>query len=157
MSTLATGPRTPDGKARSSKNATRHGLLSRELLQSDEKLAHLQGLSERLRAQLEPVGELELLLVERVVSCVWRLRRALRIESELVERDRWSVGADEGAALVWIRRRDTLATLNRYEVTLERSMYRALHELERLQAARRGERVSLPAVLDVDVSGQGER
>ena len=47
---------------------------------------------------------------------------------------------------------DTLTKLSRYEVAIERSMYRALHELQRLQAARQGRDVAPPAVLDVEVS-----
>ena len=37
---------------------------------------------------------------------------------------------------------------------LVRSIYKALHELERLQARRRGEQVPPPLALDVDVSGE---
>ena len=40
------------------------------------------------------------------------------------------------------------------ESTLERSLYKALHELRRLQAARRADGNALPPVaIDVDVSG----
>lgn len=39
---------------------------------------------------------------------------------------------------------------------LERGIYKALHELERLQAKRNGENVPLPIALDVDVSGEKE-
>jgi len=52
-----------------------------------------------------------------------------------------------------LSRRTTWEKLTRYEVALERSMYRSLHELERRQAARRGARVIPPAVLDVTLSG----
>lgn len=48
---------------------------------------------------------------------------------------------------------DAFDKLSRYETRIERSLYRALHELQRLQALRRGEPVSSPAVVDVDVSG----
>jgi hypothetical protein len=156
--TLATGPKTREGKAASAKNATKHGLLSRDLLLRDERASHLWSLSERLTVELRPVGELELLLVERVISCVWRLRRALRVEVEVLEDGRSSVltGDDQGLASAWARKRDTLTNLNRYEVTLERALYRALHELERQQARRRGEAVSVPAVLEVSV-GESER
>ena len=41
--------------------------------------------------------------------------------------------------------------VSRYESNLERSLYRALHELQRLQADR-GARASAPPALDVDVS-----
>ena len=47
---------------------------------------------------------------------------------------------------------NTLANLGRYEGRIDRSLYRALHELQRLQAARCGEDVPPPAVLDVQVS-----
>ena len=40
------------------------------------------------------------------------------------------------------------------ETTLERSLYNALHELQRLQAARRADgNTLLPVAIDVDVSG----
>lgn len=47
---------------------------------------------------------------------------------------------------------NALTKLSRYETALERGLYRALHELQRLQAARAGLAVSAPAVLDVNVS-----
>jgi hypothetical protein len=43
------------------------------------------------------------------------------------------------------------ANLSRYEVALSRSLLRNLHELQRLQAVRAGERVPAPAVVDVDI------
>lgn len=46
----------------------------------------------------------------------------------------------------------TLDKVARYETSLERSLFRTLHELERIQAARAGEHVPLPAVADVSVS-----
>ena len=51
---------------------------------------------------------------------------------------------------------DTLTKLSRYEVAIERSTYKALHELQRLQATRAGHAVSAPAVLDVNVSALTE-
>jgi hypothetical protein len=46
-----------------------------------------------------------------------------------------------------------LDKLTRYEAHLSRQLAQALHELQRLQAARSGEPVTPPAVLDVTVSG----
>jgi hypothetical protein len=49
---------------------------------------------------------------------------------------------------------NAFSKLSRYEATIERSLYRALHELQRLQAARRVEgSVTPPAALEIDVSG----
>jgi hypothetical protein len=46
--------------------------------------------------------------------------------------------------------------VNRYETTLERSLFRALHELERRQAARDGQTVPLPVAVDVNLSSPAE-
>jgi len=46
----------------------------------------------------------------------------------------------------------TLEKLSRYETTLERSLFKALHELERRQAARDGQTVPLPVAVDVNLS-----
>ncbi len=51
--------------------------------------------------------------------------------------------------------REKMGVLSRYETTLERSLYKALHELQRLQAARDGGFVPAPAVADVEVSFSG--
>jgi hypothetical protein len=49
---------------------------------------------------------------------------------------------------------NAFSKLSRYETAIERSLYKALHELQRLQAARRAEdNVSPPLAVDVDVSG----
>lgn len=42
---------------------------------------------------------------------------------------------------------------SRYETALVRNLYRALHELQRFQAARAGKPVLPPVAVDVDVSG----
>jgi len=59
--------------------------------------------------------------------------------------------------IYWAMIRDSnsgnlLERLRRYEVTLERSLFSTLHELERFQARRAGEQTSAPAILDVHVN-----
>jgi len=71
----STGPKTPEGKAAVRYNAMRHGLLSTDLLLPGEDEATLKELSDHLRDQLQPAGELERLLVDRIISSAWRLRR----------------------------------------------------------------------------------
>ena len=69
------GPRTARGKEISSKNSTRHGILSASPvigLESEEDWeAHLEG----MRASLKPVGHHEELLVRRAASSMWRRDR----------------------------------------------------------------------------------
>ena len=51
---------------------------------------------------------------------------------------------------------ETLTRLLRYETTIERQLYRALHELQRLQAARAGHPVPAPVAVDVEVGVSSE-
>ena len=46
---------------------------------------------------------------------------------------------------------DLFSKLARYEASVERSLYKAVHELQRLQAARTGGKVVAPVALDVNV------
>ncbi len=93
----STGPRTPEGKAAVRHNAVRHGLLAEEVLIAGEDEAAFADLGERLRDELQPVGELESMLVDRIIGTSWRLRRIGRVEAsifawehytELLERNR---------------------------------------------------------------------
>lgn len=152
----STGPKTPKGKAVVALNAIKHGLLSRHVLLADEDEAALVELGKRLRTHLQPVGEFEVLLVDRMVTAAWRLRRVLAIETSLFE-----VYRSEGVPpskpvslgdVIRYDHGDRLTRVLRYETALERSLYKALHELQRLQAARAGVPVPLPAAADVDVA-----
>jgi len=69
------GPKTQEEKAVVCLNALGHGLLSREVLLPGEDKDVLRELDERLRDGLQPVGDLENLLVDRIVCLAWRLRR----------------------------------------------------------------------------------
>jgi hypothetical protein len=150
----STGPRTPAGKAAVGRNNMKHGILSREILVNGENDADLVGFGKRLRAQLAPVGELELLLADRIVSNAWRLRRAAGLETALfnVKRHEGTVLKD---VLSWKSDQERLQLISRYETTLERSLYKALHELQRLQAGRAGQAVPLPEAVDVNVTVTG--
>jgi hypothetical protein len=49
---------------------------------------------------------------------------------------------------------DAFSNLSRYETAIERGLYKALHELQRLQAARAAAgSVPPPMAVDVDISG----
>ena len=89
----STGPRTRAGKAVVGLNNMKHGILSREVLVQGESEADLVRFGKRLRAQLAPVGELELLLADRIVSNAWRLRRAAGIEAALLNTKRGGPGS----------------------------------------------------------------
>jgi hypothetical protein len=165
----STGPKTPEGKAGVRYNAQKHGLLAKEILLPEENEEALRELDERLRAELRPEGEMEDLLVEQIVATQWRLRRLRRVETGVFDWELYGAHSDTHPwthpgttettmlGLSFIRdANDTNAfsKLSRYETAIERSLYKALHELQRLQAARRAEgNVPPPVAVDVGVSG----
>jgi hypothetical protein len=70
------GPKTPEGKARSARNALRHGLCAqRFVVLGDEDLAAFEALEAALMAELAPQGALQAVLARRIVAATWRLER----------------------------------------------------------------------------------
>jgi hypothetical protein len=137
------------------RNAVQHGLLSRQAVIQGESEAELVELGKRLRGQLAPLGELELLLVDHIVSTAWRLRRVISLETLLFDTERGDSSAYYGA-LAYKIDRDKLQLLSRYELTLERSLFRAPHELQRLQAERQGQPVPVDLTVDVTTDAGSE-
>lgn len=168
----STGPRTVEGLARSSMNGLRHGLLSGRALVPGEDPEELAALRAALFEDLAPVGALEELLADRVVSVAWRLRRVGEVDAGLARyrlgrvcsssraslraldsRPDFAGGEEVLAGEAWVEdtNADGWGRLSRYEAGLDRALFRALHELERRQRARAGEPVPVPAVLEVEV------
>ena len=81
----STGPKTPEGRAVSKMNALKHGIFSKEVLvrglNIKESSRELEELYERFWQEYNPVGPVEEMLVDQIVTAHWRLRRALRAES----------------------------------------------------------------------------
>lgn len=83
----STGPKTPQGRAYSRRNALKHGLFAhprKEYALLGEDPTEYDELQTELLAEYRPVGQTEELEVERIVECWWRLRRAKRYETALV-------------------------------------------------------------------------
>ncbi len=80
------GPVTPEGKARSSRNALKHGLAALEhFVLEDEAPSELDELAARLIAEVEPESEIEARLVKRMAIAFWKSERAERIEVALFD------------------------------------------------------------------------
>jgi len=137
------GVKTPEGKAIVRYNALKHGLLSNKVLMNNERKSELEDMSRKIRADLKPQSAIEMLLVDRIIANFWRLRRAMSIEQEdvIYTMDDMPQGLKHDADIFF-----------RYETMLERGIYKALHELQRIQLARKGEKPPAPIAVDVDVS-----
>src|SRR6185503_5193778 len=81
----STGPRTVAGRAASRLNATKHGIFSKDVLvrgpSFKENGSAFAALHRRFREDLQPVGVTEEMLVDRIVTAHWRLKRTMRAES----------------------------------------------------------------------------
>jgi hypothetical protein len=81
----STGPKSPAGRAAVRMNALKHGLFSTEVLVQGlhikENSQEFSALYERFWQDLNPVGPVEEMLVEQIVTTRWRWRRALTAES----------------------------------------------------------------------------
>jgi len=154
------GVKTEEGKAISRYNAIKHGLLTKMVLLPSEDENALIEINKQLRSDLKPASELENILVDRIVANTWRLGRVMKIEKEMMEKDceyeNWNGQIQKrsiGEALSYdFANHDTYGKLIRYETSIERGIYKALHELQRIQATRSGERPILPMAVDVDIS-----
>ena len=89
----STGPRTPEGKKRSSLNALRHGLSAQVVILPGEDVEIFQKHEAAIVANLDPQGAAERTLAEVFAGCAWRIKRALNIEESL-----YTLGLIEGVA-----------------------------------------------------------
>jgi hypothetical protein len=80
----STGPKTAEGKAAVSKNAVKHGLFTDSLIRG-ENPADYEVFHDEMLADLAPVGAVETMLAERVISLWWRLRRAERMQNQALD------------------------------------------------------------------------
>jgi hypothetical protein len=153
------GPKTAAGKARSSRNALKHGLRARRLvLLQDEDAAAFAAFEAAVRADLAPAGALEADLVTRLVTAAWRARRADRLEAALLgihladarSTDLYARQTALGYGLM----RDcygprVMTTLVRYRGSILAELFRSLAALQALRTQVRDVTNATPAVLEL--------
>jgi hypothetical protein len=129
------GPKTPEGKARSARNALKHGMRAQQcIVLPGERASAFDAFEAALLAELAPQGALQTVLAQRIVAASWRLARAERLEAELFTRNMLD-GRGLGLALI----RDcnggrAFDTLLRYRGGSLAELWRALRTLKALQA-----------------------
>jgi hypothetical protein len=133
----STGPKTERGKAMSSWNSSRHGLLSNRLpLLYGRSKKQFTRLLRSLQKDLEPVGTLEEVLVEKIAHEYWRVGVAAFHEAADLSRDNPF-------------KHTSIDRLVRYQTTINRQLFQAMNQLERLQRLRKGDNVLAPLTLEV--------
>ncbi len=165
------GVKTEEGKEVSKYNALKHGILTETVSEYEQSFS--KDVMDRLNSQFQPVGVLEKILVDRIAVYYVKLFRGAKAENEymqsilnphqsyvkdLMPAPSFSEVIVTNVGYTPIVKQEAVEKLSgtylRYEIALENRMYKAIHELQRLQAVRNGEKVPPPLAIDVDVSGE---
>ena len=138
-SKLSTGPRTEEGKATSSANATVHGLNSADPVLPHEDRNQFNELLEQHKSDFQPETAHEQFLVSQMVGAHWKLNRLDRIEVAMFTalESPGDPATTEAMMAQSFLDKDTatgFARLDRYRANLERTYHRCVREL---RAARR--------------------
>lgn len=84
----STGPKTHEGKIRSSRNALKHGLSAKHMMIEGEDAAEFAELHESLLELFRPKPGSETEFVRRVATNIWRLLRIPMLEANILQPNR---------------------------------------------------------------------
>lgn len=147
----STGPKTPEGKARASKNSLKFGLRSADIIISSKYFAEsredYEDLLDSLKMELRPHSAMQEYLVTKIANCLWRYRRVLAAETAKINRQLRNINDfdDIQNAETDPEHRDNLEyyvgtnqipkteSFQLYEMRLEHQLLRAYRMLFRLQ------------------------
>jgi len=137
----STGPRTPEGKARSSRNALCHGLSSRTAVLASEDLAAYQRHCRQFFEEYRPATPTEIQLTQELADTAWRLNRIPSLEANLLHRaanpaSEQAAAVDQEMAFDIVDAHRTLAMLGLHGQRLSRQFQKTLDKLREIQADR---------------------
>lgn len=130
----STGPTSVAGKAIVAQNAIKHGILSAKIAIDEKEQEDFYAFASQMHTYFLPANSLEELLVDRIISNIWRLRRVIHVETLMFKnciRNDWETGTYQG---IFSYSGTTMTTLSRYEKSLEYSLHRSLKELREIRA-----------------------
>ncbi|TVM00813.1 MAG: hypothetical protein CV087_12450 [Candidatus Brocadia sp. WS118] len=138
---------TSSGAMKSREDDARQYIFSSEILIDGEKSADLDEVRNKLIKELKPSNVIEALIVDRIISGVWRLKRCLKIESQILEYNTSCIQEYEQGFLRTRKRtnrellqlkavkinenKNRSPELSKYETMLENQIYKALRELDK--------------------------
>lgn len=126
----STGPKTDEGKTRSSQNALRHGLSSRTaVLRSEDQAAYEQH-CRQFFDEHHPATPTETHLTQELADIAWRISRIPALEADLLNRAARAMEQDIDAL------HRTLSTLGLHGARLSRQFHKTLRQLREIQSDR---------------------
>ena len=136
----SSGPKTPEGKAASSANATRHGLSGIFTVLPHENREEFETLAAAIRDEFKPQGDSENFLIGEMIQARCKLLRLQRLESaahEQILTEPGSAGDPDARILDAMGKSGNLLDkLERYAASARRCYYKALHELQVARKAK---------------------
>src|ERR1051326_1795701 len=165
------GPKTPEGKAISSKNALRHGLTAKSILLTNENPEAYQELAAAYYEKFQPADDVERDLVDEMVIAKWRQRRDWSNEAALfdLEMDRQTKKIDSEYkkidhpyrfALAFRALADVSKALllaSRYETTHRCAYYKALSPLLQVRSHQQPSPAPATPPVSADEPAQTDR
>ncbi len=86
----STGPKTPEGKAKSSQNAIKHGLYAKSVIirspNYNEDRNEYDQLAQSLFEELKPATHFQETLVIKIINCLWRSKRVVIAETAKISK-----------------------------------------------------------------------
>ncbi len=156
----STGPKTAEGKQRSSLNALRHGLTGQIVVMPTEDLQAYQLHLESFTGEYAPIGATEANLVQALADTSWRLNRVAALETNLL-----TLGVTHSSPLTGAPQQiqdamsivaalesqsKALSNLSMHSQRLSRQFERTVTQLRDLQKTRRAqEKLDLDNLLDI--------
>ena len=150
----STGPKTTEGKEKSSQNAVKHGFFAcHDVIRTENQVDYDMFRGEMLE-EFNPIGPMQYRLADRIVSLSWRLKRAEQIHNHTIE---YLLAEDDSyisnPVLIWafdphdldpdlalgrIVEKDfayarVLDRIMMYERRIENSLYKTIKELKNLK------------------------
>jgi hypothetical protein len=142
----STGPKSVEGKKKSSMNALRHGLTGQIVVMPTEDLQAYQRHLDSLTEEYDPQGATESLLVQALADVSWRLNRVAALETNLLT----LTYAPAGLVSAIEAQSKALANLSLHSQRLSRQFERTVAQLRDLQKTRlTQEKRDLNNLLDV--------
>jgi len=165
--------KSPEGKAVSKFNAVTHGILRQSVTPYEDEF--YSNTLDDLITEHKPQGITEQILVERIAINYLKLFRIQKAEVEFIKSKLkpritkfeggnvmplqsykgTEIVVDEGyiPKITEENVQKLMNTYGRYETTIENRLFRAIHELERTQRLRKGEKVPPPITADINQVG----
>ena len=142
----STGPRTPAGKKRASRNALKHGLCSTYACLEGECTATYATFVREFEEELQPRTTLQRALLPHIANLVWRINRLPQAQADMFQLELRRCGkraaGQLSAAQVLARRFSDEPTSNgflligRYERSLHNQLHRLMSRYEWLKKNR---------------------